>query len=300
MEEHDKEVLSYFYRKVKARIAQMAREEIRTAEYNARHLAGGLGLEAELAFFQDLHRRRMEEARTSSGHYHVPQRFTKKGLREREFDTPSIRENRREVYESPHQERKDEFIDSIARGYYSLDVFEYLKERIIALQEEITPNRARAAQPQGQASTAAGKSRKGRDQTTSLQWLKEGKDPDGSKREKRLQHLHYSLQKHHLIGPIAFGTFKNHFSGQTQDKLINWTAHQYLLDYLLERIQPFMDPDLYKPKKASPTTLSKHFLFENRPMNKGSYRVMRVKKERFYKKKDMERIDLIISNISNI
>ncbi|PKV75880.1 hypothetical protein [Pontibacter ramchanderi] len=243
MEADDKVVLNYFHRKIKERIRQLVKAETQSAEHNAKHLVGGLGLEAELRFFEDLLDRKMERARLDSGGFHVPVPFTRKELQQKEFDTPAIIANRREVYESLYQERKDEFIDQVAKGYCDLDVYQYLKNRIIGIRAAITL-----------AGSGPGKAK----EKTSLVWL--------AKHRHRLERLHASLIEENIIEEIDLDIFCEHFAGIPQSVYINFLPPKALVFYLLDRLKPYLSAELYTAANStsSPTVVARHFVFKGK------------------------------------
>ncbi|GGK71699.1 hypothetical protein ACD591_04950 [Rufibacter glacialis] len=276
MEDNGKLALDYFYNRIKSKIKQIIKEEIGKTEYNARILTGGLGLEEELKFFEKLLAEKKDTLKSPSGHFILPEKFTKKELQQKEFDTPSIIENRIEVYQSPYEERKLDFINPLAKFYSNLDYLEYLKSRITGLKLTLSNSNNQ-------------NSKKGEGKTT-LVWVGNS---------QMFNKLHASLTEEKIIGEIDLNIFRKHFEGIVQKEPINFLAQKALVFYLLDKLAKYINVGFYTHSKGSSsvTVVAKHFIFNGKE-SKDLYSV-KSKGINPANKHLKKRIDLIINRLSS-
>ncbi|WP_181308158.1 hypothetical protein [Rufibacter sp. XAAS-G3-1] len=262
-----------------------------------------LGVEAEIKLLEEELAKVNKKVFEGPDATHVINKLTKTEFKKREFSTQRRIDLVREQYIDPKW--KEIYITTLAGRYLSPHMFEYLNQRIKELKNK--PQHKSTQYYAGQSpqlnlenkGKKVSASKNFTDPTTSMKWLKDDKDIDGLRRDKRLNHLHYSLVKHHFIEKITLNTFKNHFSGLLQTKMINWTQSQYQLIYLLKSLQPFIDASFYNQKNPSITTISKHFLANGKPLKTKSVSVMLHNTEAQEHKKNLAPIDLIIKGIYN-
>lgn len=117
--------------------------------------------------------------------------------------------------------------------------------------------------------------------------------------EKQLNYLYISLVDKKYIDKINFKDFKLHFTGTYENiSAINWKTNQYILVYLIEKLKPYLNPEIYKGenKTIAIEYFAKHFHHKGKRINVAAWR--KVKSEN----KDVcneftKSIDMIISNI---
>jgi hypothetical protein len=95
------------------------------------------------------------------------------------------------------------------------------------------------------------------------------------KRENQLYHLHESLSSRGYIGKIEHSVFKKHFSGVFENiPAINWKTSQYGLIYLINKLKPYLNPELFigKDNTIAIAYFERHFHYKGKPINVSSWR----------------------------
>ncbi len=119
------------------------------------------------------------------------------------------------------------------------------------------------------------------------------------KKERQLIYLHNSLEVNKFIEKIEFEFFKLHFNGIHEDiDPINWISGQYYLIFLINKLKPYLNKELYKGKNETIAIafFAKHFHHYGKTINPNAWR--KVKNENKDVQNDFTKsIDIIISHL---
>jgi len=121
---------------------------------------------------------------------------------------------------------------------------------------------------------------------------------ESENKEKQLQYLYNSLVDKY-ISKIEFGDFKKHFNGYLENvPKINWISSQYGLIYLIDKLKPYLNPELYSGKDGTIAIahFEKHFQYKGEAINIGAWRKVKSV-NRGTENEITKHIDLIVSHL---
>jgi hypothetical protein len=122
---------------------------------------------------------------------------------------------------------------------------------------------------------------------------------ESAKKEMQMQNLHSMLESKGYIEKIELTNFKKHFNGYLENMpKINWKSSQYGLIYLIDKLKPYLNLELYTGKDGTIAIayFVKHFQYEGEEINIGAWRKVKSV-NRGTENEITKHIDLIVSHL---